>query len=144
MADATLSDTYVAAVQHDLANLPPDATLVGVVRSPTPWFHAAVDENVPELGPPEELLERVKRTEENLKMRGICGEEAHNIAWERAEFARSYREHLESSSAAQSAIAALEGRLDAGESIALVCYENTEKKRCHRTILRDTLEHARR
>ncbi|WIV68714.1 hypothetical protein [Natrialbaceae archaeon AArc-T1-2] len=27
-----------------------------------------------------------------------------------------------------------------GESLALVCDENTEKKRCHRTILRDVLE----
>ena len=34
----TLTDTYVAALQHDLADVPADATPVGVVRKPTPWF----------------------------------------------------------------------------------------------------------
>ncbi|WP_293030363.1 DUF488 domain-containing protein [Natronococcus sp.] len=142
MADGTLADTYVAAIQHDLADLPSEATRVGVVRKPAPWFHAAVDENVPELGPPADLLEEVRTAEDDLKMQGLCDEGAHNAAWDRVDFGERYREHLEESADAQAALEALEGRLADGESLALVCYENTEKKRCHRTILRDRLESA--
>ncbi|MXV62451.1 DUF488 family protein [Natronorubrum sp. JWXQ-INN-674] len=140
MARGTLADTYVAAIQHELTALPPAATLVGVVRQPAGWFHAAVDENVPELGPPSSLLESFRRTETDLKMRGICEEGAHNAAWDEVEFETAYRDHLESSPDAQAALEALESRLEGGESIALVCYENTDKKRCHRTILREILE----
>ncbi|WP_247001765.1 DUF488 domain-containing protein [Halosolutus gelatinilyticus] len=140
MGDATLSDTYVAAIQHDRADVPPNVTLVGVVRNPTPWFHAAVDENVPELGPPRSLLDSTKDAEEDLKMQGLCEEGAHNAAWDRVGFDDRYREHLDESSEAQAAIESLADRLESGESIALVCFENTDKKRCHRTILRDRLE----
>lgn len=140
MDRGTLTDTYVAALQHDLADLPPETTLVGVVRRPTPWFHAAVDENRPKLGPPADLLEAIHAAEEDLKMQGLCAEGAHNAAWDQVGFAAAYRDHLESSADARSALEALAGRLEAGESLALVCYENTEKKRCHRTILRVVLE----
>lgn len=140
MASGHLADTYVAAIQHDLADLEPEITLVGVVRNPTSWFHAAVDENVPDLGPPEALLESMSEAEETLKMRGFCGEGAHNAAWEEVGFEAEYRTYLAESSAARNALADLEERLADGESLALVCFENTAKKRCHRTILREYLE----
>ncbi|MFP8952585.1 DUF488 family protein [Natrialbaceae archaeon A-arb3/5] len=140
MADGALSDTYVAALQHDLADVPDEATLVGVVREPTGWFHAAVDENRPELGPPAEVLASIRTTEEDLKLRGLCEEGAHNAAWEQVGFGEAYREHLAESPAAKTALEELVDRLESGESLALVCYENTEKKRCHRTILRERLE----
>ena len=136
----TLADTYVAAVQHDLADLPDDATLVGVVCKPAPWFHATVDENRPELGPPADLLESMRDAEEEMKMQGLCEEGAHNAAWDRVGFGEAYREHLETSADARAALEELTDRLEAGESLALVCYENTEKKRCHRSILRARLE----
>ncbi|PCR90450.1 DUF488 family protein, N3 subclade [Natrinema ejinorense] len=139
MARGTLADTYVAAIQHDLVELPADATRVGVVRQPTSWFHAAVDENRPALGPPTELLESMRDREEDMKMQGLCEEGAHNAAWDQVGFGETYREYLETDDA-QAALAALEDRLASGESLALVCYENTEKKRCHRTILREWLE----
>ncbi len=140
MARGTLTDTYVAAIQHDLADLPADATRIGVVRRPTSWFHAAVDENLPELGPPEPLLESMRGAEEDMKMQGLCEEGAHNAAWEQVGFGEAYRDYLEDDGDARAAIEALSDRLAAGESLALVCYENTEKKRCHRTILREHLE----
>ena len=140
MTRGTLTDTYVAAIQHGLADLPPDATRIGVVRRPTGWFHAAIDENRPELGPPPDLLEAVRTAEENMKMQGLCEDGAHNAAWERVGFESAYREYLEESAETQAALSDLEDRLSAGESLALVCYENTEKKRCHRTILRERLE----
>ncbi|USZ72588.1 DUF488 family protein [Natronosalvus halobius] len=145
-ADATggtLTDTYVAALQHDLVDIEPGTTLVGVVRQPTSWFHAAVDENRSALGPPSTLLEDAKAAAEDLKMAGMCDEGAHNASWEQVDFEDGYREHLETDSEAEEALADLEGRLQDGESIALVCFENTGKKRCHRTVLRAVLE-ARR
>jgi len=74
MVRGTLTDTYVAAIQHELVELPPDATRVGVVRRPTSWFHATVDENRPELGPPVDLLESMRDAEEDMKMQGLCEE----------------------------------------------------------------------
>ena len=136
----SLTDTYVAALQHDLVELPPETTRVGVVRQPTSWFHGTVDENVPALWPPEDLLSATKRHEEDLKRRGICDEEAHNVAWDETDFSVRYRTHLETSGAAGEAMDDLVARLRQGESIALVCFENTAKKRCHRTILRERLE----
>ena len=137
--EGTLADTYVAALQHDLVDLPPETTLVGVVRKPTPWFHGAVDENQPELGPPAALLETFQTSVDDLKMRGICEEGAHNAAWDEVGFEAEYREYLEESADARAALEGLETRLADGESLALVCFENTAKKRCHRTVLRDVL-----
>ncbi|OLZ40350.1 hypothetical protein A6E15_04850 [Natrinema saccharevitans] len=140
MARGTLADAHVAAIQHGLVDLPADATRIGVVRRPTSWFHAAVDENLPELGPPEPLLESMRDAEADMKLQGLCEEGAHNAAWERVGFEEAYRDHLEDDGDARAAIGALSERSASGESLALVCDENTEKKRCHRTILREFLE----
>lgn len=136
----TVHDTYVAALQHDLADLPPDARRVGVVRRPTSWFHGVVDENRPTLGPPGALLEDAKAREEDLAMAGLCDEEAHNAAWDELDFGERYREYLQTSDEAAVAIDDLLATLADGTDLVLVCYENTEQKRCHRTILRDVLE----
>lgn len=134
-----IRDTYVAALQHDLVDVG-DATRVGVVRRPTGWFSGAVDENQRALAPPESLLEETKDRQEDFEMQGLCSEGAHNEAWAATDFADRYREHIASNADAQAAVDALVDRVRGGESIALVCFENTDKKRCHRTILRDVLE----
>lgn len=131
-----VSDTYVAAIQHDLADLDGDETLVGVVREPTGWFHAAVDENCPELGPPAELLTETKRRAEDLKMQGLCEEGAHNAAWDETDFADRYRAYLDDSDAAEQALSDLCDRVRDGETVVLVCFEGNSK-RCHRTLLRE-------
>ncbi|WP_226010958.1 DUF488 domain-containing protein [Halomicrobium salinisoli] len=132
-------DTYVAALQHDSAGLPADARRVGVVRKPTSWFHGAVDENRPELGPPPDLLEEFQALEEEFKVQGMCEEGAHNGAWDEVDFEERYRAHLESE-AARAEVEELLDLLDSGTDVALVCYENTDDKRCHRTALREHLE----
>jgi uncharacterized protein YeaO (DUF488 family) len=132
-------DTYVAALQHDLADVG-DATRVGVVRRPTRWFSGSVDENVPSLAPPAALLDEAKQRQEDFEMRGVCEEEAHNEAWLEVDFAARYRDHLDADPDAASALDDLEARVRDGEDVALVCFENTDKKRCHRTILRAVLE----
>lgn len=134
-----LFDTYVAALQHDLVNLPEGTTLLGVVRRPTPWFAGTIDENVSTLGPPASLLEETKTVTAELAAER-SQTRAHNLAWERTAFADRYRSYLETNQEPQSALGDVSARLAAGESIALVCYENTAEKRCHREILRDYLE----
>ncbi len=135
-------DTYVAALQHDLADLPADARRVGVVRKPTPWFHGVVDENRPALGPPRDLLDEFQAREDEFKLQGMCDEGAHNAAWEELDFEERYRDHLDAD-AARAAVEDLCDLLESGTDVALVCYENTDQKRCHRTALRDVLDEER-
>ena len=132
----TVSDTYAAAIQHDLHE--GDGTLVGVVRRPAGWFHALVDENVRALGPPEPLLDEMKELTETLKLDGMCEEGAHNAAWEECDFTARYREYLDDNPAANTATADLLARVRNGEDITLVCFE-AEGKWCHRRHLRDRL-----
>jgi uncharacterized protein YeaO (DUF488 family) len=133
----TVDETYVAAIQHDLVDLE-GATPVGVVRRPTGWFHGVVEENVPELGPPPDLLEDVKTTQEEFSMAGMCDSGAHNAAWEETDFETRYAEYLETDDGAQGALADLRDRLRDGEDVALVCFEGDDK-RCHRHRLREVL-----
>ncbi|WP_211694195.1 DUF488 domain-containing protein [Natronomonas salina] len=134
----TVGETYVAAIQHDLVDLE-GATAVGVVRRPTGWFHGVVDENVPELGPPQELLDEVKERQEDLAMAGMCDSGAHNAAWEETDFEARYREHVDSDPEAQAALAELRDRVRDGEDVALVCFEGDDK-RCHRHTLLEYID----
>lgn len=133
----TLTDTYVAALQHDLVEFPHQATRLGVVRKPLPWLFSVVDENRRELGPPDELLSVVNERESEMQDAGLQAAEAHNQAMEEVDFDRRYRAYLADSTEAQSAIDDVRAMLSAGETVVLVCYENTAEKRCHRTLLRD-------
>ena len=130
-------ETYHAALQHDLVECPESARLVGVVRRPTSWF-TQIDENRPELGPPPDLLDEVQERKEDLKLQGMCAEGAHNAAWEETKFADRYRAYLAESEEARTDLEELAGRVEAGETVVLVCYEG-EDKRCHRRILQEVL-----
>lgn len=134
----TLGETYHAALQHGLIS-PSGETLLGVVRRPTGWFLDTVDENHQELGPPPDLLDSFRERHEDLKTRGMCDEGAHNATWEELGFEERYRNHLETSAEARSAIDDLVSRLRSGEDILLVCFEN-ESKRCHRHELESIIE----
>jgi len=135
----SVSDTYAAALQHDLADV--SGTLVGVVRRPPGWFTALVAENHRALGPPEPLLDETTERAEALKLDGMCEEGAHNAAWEECEFERRYREHLDADPDAAEAFATLRDRVRDGEDVTLVCFEG-ENKRCHRRLLADRLRDA--
>jgi uncharacterized protein YeaO (DUF488 family) len=136
--DGAVLETYAAALQHDIANLPAGARTVGVVRRPTGWFHALVDENRTTLGPPEALLSETQERREDLATRGLCDEEAHNAAWEAVDFAERYSDYVDEDEEAQQALAELAERVQEGETVALVCFEG-ENKRCHRHLLVDML-----
>lgn len=131
-------ETYHAALQHDLVELAGDERLVGVVRRPTRWF-TQIDENRPELGPPEDLLDETKAAADRLEADGRAETAAHNAAWEETDFEARYREYVQSSESAQEALDDLAERVRGGEIVVLVCYEG-EDKRCHRRLLGEMLE----
>ena len=135
-----LRDTYAAALQHELVELDGEERLLGVVRRPLPWLLGQVDENLTALGPPPELLDAVKERHEELTEQGVPDAEAHNRALAAVDYRERYLSHLENSAAAKEAIEEIEKLRETGTDVVLVCYENTEEKRCHRTILRDYLE----
>ncbi|MEF8783656.1 MAG: DUF488 domain-containing protein [Haloarculaceae archaeon] len=100
--------------------------------------YGSIDENYPELGPPESLLDEANDRQEKMQMQGMCEEGAHNAAWEDIDFAKRYREYLARSSEAQATVNALGDRVRAGEDVVLVCYESDDK-RCHRHVLLEEL-----
>ncbi len=135
-----LRETYAAALKHDLIDLEGDERLVGVVRRPLPWLLGQVDENLPELGPPTDLLDAVKTRYEELQENGLSDARAHNQALTDLDYRERYVAYLEGSTKAQEAIQHILEMLSQGEDVVLVCYENTEEKRCHRTILQELIE----
>lgn len=136
----TITETYVAAVQHGLVDFEEGTRLIGVVRQPTRWFNPQVDENIPALGPPPDLFEDFRQRKDALVDEGFDDEAAHNTAWRDVDYDDRYRHHLETSEEAITAVEDLLDRVRKGTDIALVCYENTDDKRCHRIALRDYLE----
>ncbi len=135
---AAVHETYAAALQHGRADLPDGTRLVGVVRRPMGWFHGVVDENVPALGPPGDLLDAVKDRQAELEDSGVRDVAAIRQAWDDADFAAGYRVYLDEDPEAAAALEALAGRVEDGEDVALVCYESPEKP-CHRHLLRERL-----
>ena len=137
----SLTETYAAAIRHDQVDLA-GATPVGVVRRPPGWFHAQVEENHRELGPPGDLLDETKERQANLQGAGMGETAAHNAAFEETDFESRYRAYLGEDPDAESAISSLEYRVREGEDVALVCFE-ADDKACHRhtllEILRDGL-----
>ena len=123
-----LRDTYHAALQHGHVEPDGDDLVVGVVRRPIYGIENYLDRNVPELAPPDDLLAEFK---------DLAAESTHDEAWAALDFAGRYREHLETPDA-RAAMADLLAELETRD-VWLVCYENTDDKRCHRTILAEEL-----
>ncbi|WP_137285037.1 DUF488 domain-containing protein [Halorussus salinisoli] len=127
-----LRDTYHAALQHGHVDPDDEDLVVGVVRRPVYGIENYLDRNVPALAPPDDLLNEFERVVES------ADETTHDEAWAEVEFDERYRDHLrdpEPRRAMDDLLAELESR-----DVWLVCYENTDQKRCHRTILKTVLE----
>ncbi|PSP83209.1 hypothetical protein BRC83_07500 [Halobacteriales archaeon QS_1_68_17] len=107
-------------IQHDLVDLPADAHRVGIARRPPGWFHGYVDENIPELGPPDDLLDDFHDRIDELTFRGVCEESAHNAAWDEVDYERRYHDDLDADSDARAAMARLVDRVESGETVVLV------------------------
>lgn len=114
----TIEETYAAALQHDIATVPPDAYRLGVVRRPLPWLLGAVDENEPALGPPEGLLSEFRERYETLATETNLDEAtAHNLAIADISYRQRYLEYLKTDSDAQSAIESVRSRVLDGADI---------------------------
>lgn len=135
---ATVHETYAAALRHDRETLPPDTRLVGVVRRPMGWFHGVVDENVPALGPPDELLDEVKSRQTELENQGLADHIALRQAWDDTDFAGRYEAYLDTNDEAAQAVNRLVNRVRGGTEVALVCFEAPDKP-CHRHLLQERL-----
>lgn len=134
-----LYDTYYAALQHDLVNLPSNTRLIGVVNHQMHGFSTAVDDNYPSLGPPEALFNDFRTVSERHD--NLTDVEAHNRAWVDVDYADRYRRYLttgwELETATRDACETILSELE-NRPVALVCYESDEKH-CHRRLLRDFL-----
>lgn len=135
---ATVYETYAAALRHGSENLPAGTRPIGVVRRPMGWFHAVVEENLPALGPPVDLLDEVKQRQAALGEEGLGDVKAAHRAWADVDFDERYREHLDEDPEAEEAMDAVLAMVRDGTGVALVCYEGPEKP-CHRHPLRDRL-----
>lgn len=111
-------------------------------RRPLPWLRGQVDENLDALGPPPELLDAFKGRYAELRASGVPDAEAHNRALVDVDYADRYLSYLDASREARGAVRYVDRRLERGEDVVLVCYENTDEKRCHRTLLKDHIRDA--
>jgi uncharacterized protein YeaO (DUF488 family) len=124
-----LHDTYQAALQHDNVVPADTAFVLGVVRRTQYGFGGLVDDNWPVLAPPDALLSEFKAKADEV---------GHNEAWKAINFADQYRAYLKNDDP-QQAIQNILDRLQDGQDVWLVCYENTDEKRCHRSLLKQEL-----
>jgi uncharacterized protein (DUF488 family) len=76
-----------------------------------------------------------------MEMQGLCEEGAHNAARDETNFGSRYPAYPDEDDDAERALDGLAERIRGGETVVLVCFEG-ERKRCHRTLLRDRLDAA--
>ncbi|WP_168216190.1 DUF488 domain-containing protein [Halorussus halobius] len=130
-----LRDTYHAALQHGHVDPDDSALVVGVVRRPSYGIGTYLDRNVPELATPDDLLDEFKS-----RLDEVGGDDdgpTHDEVWNEVDFGERYRDHLRNPEPRR-AMDDLLGELESRD-VWLVCYENTDDKRCHRTILKAVL-----
>ena len=133
-----LSETHYAEVRENYESSQAQLTAFSNDDSPTTIAVVRLprDTNI-ELGMPERALRtfwsyrsgyRTNSAEDNPTQR----------AYEEADLERRYLEYLRKSDEAQEALSSIESRLDSGEDIALVCFEEPGAP-CHRHLLVDII-----
>jgi hypothetical protein len=121
--------THHAALQHEIDIPDSDDLVLGVVNTQMYGFSSSVTENDERLSPPEQLLTEFK---------SVAEEVGHNTAWEEVNFESRFRSYLEQPEA-QEALQDVLDTIKNGQTVWLVCYENTDDKRCHRETLVDVI-----
>ncbi|UIO99303.1 DUF488 domain-containing protein [Halobaculum sp. CBA1158] len=134
-----LFDVHADALTRGRADLPEGTRLVGVAPPGASGVRGVVDERRPALAPPAELLADHADAAESFRIDGLCAAGAHNAAWDRVGVDDRYRAYLAGDADARAAVADLRSALADGDDVALVCVENTDKRRCHRTVLREVV-----
>lgn len=119
-----------------------DETLIAVVRKPRDTgIDEMCDEWWAELGMPEWALKKFWELREGYRMNSAV-DDPHEKAYEDANLSAIYYKHLHNSEGAQKRVNELADRLDAGENIVLVCFEQGDDS-CHRHMLLDVVERRR-
>lgn len=137
----SLTERQQSSQQSLLQYSSSDSTTVAVVREPRDTgIDELCDEWRPELGIPRDALtDYHKRRSAYDDASYISHQKACERAFSEANIAERYRQYIRSSKPAQQSLNELVGRLNSGERITLVCFEESGKP-CHRHILKSILE----
>lgn len=115
------------------------ATTIAVVSQPgDTGIDEYCDEHEPILGMPEKHLKRYHKYKASFVTNSAVSNPAKR-AYNEARLDYHYRRHLQTSDEAQNALSRLVSRLNDGESITLVCFEDASEP-CHRHYLKDLIE----
>jgi uncharacterized protein (DUF488 family) len=87
---------------------------------------------------PEKYLSKFLKRRSEYRMNSAI-DNPTNRAYDDLELDDKYTEHVRDSEKAQSAITSLVSRLDDGEEVTLVCYEESHQ-RCHRHLLMEMID----
>lgn len=120
-------------VTFDKFGVDSQESFIGVVSRPTEKIQRVTDQIMPALGMPDALLEQYLQKRSQYRLNdGIIHPD--DKAYTDLELDSRYREHVQESSEAQACIDEIITRLESGEHITLVCFEESGKK-CHRHVL---------
>lgn len=141
------SDRGAGAAGREQGGRDDDTYWVGAVRSPPGWFRRRVDEHLPALGLGDGTREALEHRRQDLQMRGLCEEGAHNAAWVEVGVDDRYRRRLSSrgqSHDERTRTVAVENALDALAALAedgrvVLATDRQPGFRCHRTVLAEEL-----
>jgi len=126
---AQLRHTHKGALASGDVQPDEDDLIFGVVRETMYGIDRQIDRNEESLAPPSDLLQEFKQ---------IADDVGHNAAVDAVDFRTRYLDHL-SNEAPQEAMSDVIETVEDGTSVWLVCYEDTDKKFCHRLILYNQL-----
>jgi hypothetical protein len=114
-----------------------DSTTIAVTTQPKDLGNFC-DEVRRELGMPERHLKRYWAYRSGFKTNSAVDNPTER-AYSEARMDYHYRRHIESSDEAQESLSELVRRLEDGEDLTLVCFENGSEP-CHRNILIELIE----
>jgi len=113
-------------------------TKIAVVSRPSDKMLEVTDECFSELGMPEKYLSRFWKRRSDYQLNSAI-DNPHNRAYEDLSLDTKYIEHIRNSAEAQRALTELVSRIENGECITLVCFEEGHEH-CHRHVLLDIIE----
>lgn len=113
-------------------------TYIAVVSEPNETgILDATDEWIPELGMPTQNLNEFRRLRSGYNSQDPV--ECHNKSYEKCSLDSKFEAHTERNSDAREAVNSIADRVEHGEEIVLVCFEQSPKK-CHRHKLKQIIE----
>lgn len=135
----TIKEQYESDQQQLSVYCNNSPTTIAVVSLPRDTgIDDACDEWMPELGMPERHLTRYWKYRSGFVTNSAV-DDAAKRAYSEARLDHYYEQYVSSSETAQEAISAIVSRLNDGEDITLVCFEDSNTA-CHRHLLKEIIE----